>query len=114
VKLTTFVISGGGLQKPVTPWKNPSVSGTPVPVGISQNRIQTRPKPWVNSRFSFTHVCACEGSWEASSRDATGLPLPAVAVTCAYFVVAFIFPLLLSLLPGMPVPSEQAEDRKHD
>lgn len=43
-----------------------------------------------------------------------GLPLLAIAVTCAYFVVAFIFPLLMRLLPGMPVPSEQAEDSKHD
>ncbi len=43
-----------------------------------------------------------------------GLPLLAIAVTCAYFVVAFIFPLILRLLPGTSVPSEQTEDSKHD
>jgi putative Mg2+ transporter-C (MgtC) family protein len=43
-----------------------------------------------------------------------GLPWLALAVTGAYFVVAFIFPLLLRLLPGAPAPVEEANnpDRK--
>jgi putative Mg2+ transporter-C (MgtC) family protein len=43
-----------------------------------------------------------------------GLPLLALAVTGAYFVVAFVFPLLMRLLPGRPAPSEQAEGSEHD
>jgi putative Mg2+ transporter-C (MgtC) family protein len=43
-----------------------------------------------------------------------GLPLLALAVTFAYFVVAFLFPMLLRLLPGAPVSAEQAEDVEHD
>jgi putative Mg2+ transporter-C (MgtC) family protein len=43
-----------------------------------------------------------------------GLPLLAVAVTFAYFVVALLFPLLLRVLPGTHVPAEQAEEAKHD
>jgi putative Mg2+ transporter-C (MgtC) family protein len=36
-----------------------------------------------------------------------GLPLLALAVTVAYFVVAFVFSLLMRFLPGAPVPPEQ-------
>jgi len=43
-----------------------------------------------------------------------GLPLLALFVTFAYFIVAFIFPLLMHLLPGTPVPTEQAKDTEHD
>jgi len=43
-----------------------------------------------------------------------GLPLLALAVTLAYFVVAFLFPFLLRLLPGSPVPAEQSDDANHD
>jgi len=43
-----------------------------------------------------------------------GLPLLALAVTCAYFVVALIFPFLLRLLPRVPVPAAQAKDSTHD
>ncbi len=43
-----------------------------------------------------------------------GLPLLALFVTFAYFIVAFIFPLLMRLLPGTPVPTEQAKDTEHD
>ena len=43
-----------------------------------------------------------------------GLPLLALAVTFSYFVVAFIYPLLLRLLPGTPVPAEQNEEAEHD
>jgi putative Mg2+ transporter-C (MgtC) family protein len=42
-----------------------------------------------------------------------GLPLLALAVTAAYFVVAFIFPRILRLLPGEPSPTEQS-DIQHD
>ena len=43
-----------------------------------------------------------------------GLLLLALAVTAAYFVVALIFPLLLRLLPGMPIPTEQSHNAEHD
>jgi len=43
-----------------------------------------------------------------------GLLLLALAVTFAYFIVAFVFPRILRLLPGEPVPVEQATDAKHD
>jgi putative Mg2+ transporter-C (MgtC) family protein len=43
-----------------------------------------------------------------------GLPLLALAVTLAYFVVAFVFPFLLRLLPGEPVPVEQSNHSDHD
>jgi putative Mg2+ transporter-C (MgtC) family protein len=43
-----------------------------------------------------------------------GLPLLALAVTAAYFVVAFLFPLILRLLPGEPIPTEQADTAQHD
>jgi putative Mg2+ transporter-C (MgtC) family protein len=43
-----------------------------------------------------------------------GLPLLALAVTVAYFVVAFVFPLLMRFLPGAPVRLEQTTDSTHD
>ena len=44
-----------------------------------------------------------------------GLPLLAAAVTVAYFIVAFVFPLLLRLLPGAPAPAEQSNNNlNHD
>ncbi|MGB8479648.1 MAG: MgtC/SapB family protein [Acidobacteriaceae bacterium] len=43
-----------------------------------------------------------------------GLPLLAVAATVAYFIVALIFPLILSALPGTHVPAEQNENPRHD
>jgi putative Mg2+ transporter-C (MgtC) family protein len=43
-----------------------------------------------------------------------GLLLLALAVTLAYFVVAFVFPVLLRLLPGSPVSAEQATHTEHD
>ncbi len=45
---------------------------------------------------------------------AAGLLLLALAVTIAYFVVAFIFPLLLRLLPGAPRPAESAHVSERD
>jgi len=42
------------------------------------------------------------------------LPRLALAVTAAYFVVAFAFPLLMRLLPGEPVPTEQSDTTQHD
>ena len=43
-----------------------------------------------------------------------GLPLLALAVTFAYFVVAFIFPLIMRLLPSAPIPTGQTKDSVHD
>ena len=43
-----------------------------------------------------------------------GLLLLAAAVTLAYFVIAFIFPRLIRLLPGSPVSTEQTNDVTHD
>jgi putative Mg2+ transporter-C (MgtC) family protein len=43
-----------------------------------------------------------------------GLPLLALFVTFAYFIVAFVFPLVMHLLPGTPIPTEQAKDTEHD
>src|ERR1039457_3283976 len=43
-----------------------------------------------------------------------GLPLLALAVTCAYFIVAFVFPLLLRLLPGTPDSTEHGSVSEHD
>lgn len=43
-----------------------------------------------------------------------GLLRLALAATFAYFVIALIFPLVLRLLPGTPVPTEQAEKSEHD
>jgi putative Mg2+ transporter-C (MgtC) family protein len=37
-----------------------------------------------------------------------GLPLLALAVTVAYFIVALIFPAFIRLLPGAPTPVEQS------
>jgi putative Mg2+ transporter-C (MgtC) family protein len=43
-----------------------------------------------------------------------GLLLLALAVTLAYFAIAFVFPILIRLLPGDPVPVEQALEVEHD
>ncbi len=43
-----------------------------------------------------------------------GLPLLAVAVTAAYFIVALVFPILLRLLPGDHIPTEQNDNTQHD
>jgi putative Mg2+ transporter-C (MgtC) family protein len=43
-----------------------------------------------------------------------GLPLLALAVTGAYFVVALVFPLLIRLLPGTGISTEESEISKHD
>jgi putative Mg2+ transporter-C (MgtC) family protein len=43
-----------------------------------------------------------------------GLLLLGLAVTVAYFIVALLFPFLQRLLPGSPVPTEQAEESHHD
>jgi putative Mg2+ transporter-C (MgtC) family protein len=45
---------------------------------------------------------------------AAGLLLLALAVTVAYFIVAFVFPLLLRLLPGAPMPVEHVKGSEHD
>jgi putative Mg2+ transporter-C (MgtC) family protein len=43
-----------------------------------------------------------------------GLLLLAVAVTAAYFVIAFLFPRLIRLLHGSPVYTEQDTEVTHD
>jgi putative Mg2+ transporter-C (MgtC) family protein len=43
-----------------------------------------------------------------------GLPLLAIAVTVAYFIVALIFPRLMRLLPNDPAPSSPAKDLDRD
>src|SRR5580658_3340478 len=43
-----------------------------------------------------------------------GLLLLATAVTLAYFVIAFLFPRLIRLLPGSPVSTQQDNDITHD
>jgi putative Mg2+ transporter-C (MgtC) family protein len=43
-----------------------------------------------------------------------GLPWLGVAATVAYFIVALLFPLIMRWLPGMPLPTEQAENSEHD
>jgi len=43
-----------------------------------------------------------------------GLLLLAAEVTIAYFIVAFVFPILLHLLPGGPEPTEQSVNTEHD
>jgi putative Mg2+ transporter-C (MgtC) family protein len=43
-----------------------------------------------------------------------GLPLLALAVTLAYFVVAFLFPFLLRSLPGAPAPGDPPTQVEHD
>jgi putative Mg2+ transporter-C (MgtC) family protein len=45
---------------------------------------------------------------------AAGLLLLALAVTFAYFIVAFVFPFLLRRLPGAPMPTEQVKGADHD
>ena len=45
---------------------------------------------------------------------AAGLLLLALAVTIAYFIVAFVFPLLMRLLPGSPMPTERVNGSEHD
>jgi putative Mg2+ transporter-C (MgtC) family protein len=43
-----------------------------------------------------------------------GLPLLAVAATVAYFIVALVFPFILSILPGTHIPAEQSQNPRHD
>ena len=43
-----------------------------------------------------------------------GLPLLAVAATIAYFIVALVFPFILSILPGTQIPTEQHDNSRHD
>lgn len=43
-----------------------------------------------------------------------GLPVLAIAVTVAYFFVAFVFPLLSRRLPGVNTPVEQDQSTQHD
>ena len=43
-----------------------------------------------------------------------GLPLLALAVTAAYFIGAFVFPRIVRLLPGGPVPTAQSHAAQHD
>ena len=43
-----------------------------------------------------------------------GLLVLAVAVTCAYFVVALLFPILLRRLPGTPSAAEESQREEHD
>ena len=43
-----------------------------------------------------------------------GLPLLAVAATVAYFIVALVFPFVLSVLPGTHIPAEQNPNPRHD
>jgi putative Mg2+ transporter-C (MgtC) family protein len=43
-----------------------------------------------------------------------GLPLLALAATIAYFIVALAFPLIMRLLPGGRIPTEQAKGSEHD
>jgi|ERR1700723_2684971 putative Mg2+ transporter-C (MgtC) family protein len=43
-----------------------------------------------------------------------GLPLLALAVTVAYFIVALVFSRLVRILPGSQGPAEQNEHSQHD
>ncbi|MGC9159291.1 MAG: MgtC/SapB family protein [Terracidiphilus sp.] len=43
-----------------------------------------------------------------------GLPLLALAVTCAYFVVALVFPLVLRFLPGANASSGRGPDGEQE
>lgn len=43
-----------------------------------------------------------------------GLLWLALAATIAYFVIALVFPFLIRLLPGHPLPSEQLDPSDHD
>jgi putative Mg2+ transporter-C (MgtC) family protein len=45
---------------------------------------------------------------------AAGLLLLALAVTIAYFIVAFVFPYLMRLLPGTPRPAESTHVSERD
>jgi putative Mg2+ transporter-C (MgtC) family protein len=45
---------------------------------------------------------------------AAGLLLLALAVTIAYFIVAFVFPFVMRFLPGTPTPTEQTKGSEHD
>jgi putative Mg2+ transporter-C (MgtC) family protein len=45
---------------------------------------------------------------------AAGLLLLALGATIAYFIVAFVFPRLMRLLPGTPMPTEQIRGSEHD
>lgn len=45
---------------------------------------------------------------------AAGLELLALALTLAYFVVAFVFPRLSRFLPGTPISSGQGKGTEHD
>lgn len=42
------------------------------------------------------------------------LLLLAFAATCAYFVIAFVFPLILRRLPGTEKPIKRSDDLEHD
>lgn len=43
-----------------------------------------------------------------------GLPLLALAAALAYFIVAFIFPLLMRFLPGASIVSDRASGSEHE
>lgn len=43
-----------------------------------------------------------------------GLPLLAVTVTVAYFIIALVFPRISRRLPGVDMPAEQNQDTQHD
>jgi putative Mg2+ transporter-C (MgtC) family protein len=43
-----------------------------------------------------------------------GLLLLAIGVTLAYFAVAFVFPIIIRLLPNAPDPAELAKESQHD
>jgi putative Mg2+ transporter-C (MgtC) family protein len=43
-----------------------------------------------------------------------GLPLRAFAVTLAYFIIAFVFPLILRVLPGSPGANGRATETERD
>jgi len=43
-----------------------------------------------------------------------GLPLLALAITVAYFVVAFVFPVLMRRLLGIPAPRERNLGSGHE
>jgi putative Mg2+ transporter-C (MgtC) family protein len=44
----------------------------------------------------------------------SGLLLLALAVTLVYFIIAFVFPPLIRLLPGSPISTEQDQNAEHD
>jgi putative Mg2+ transporter-C (MgtC) family protein len=45
---------------------------------------------------------------------AAGLLMLGLAVTFAYFIVAYVFPLVMRFLPGTPMPTEQVKGSEHD